>query len=187
MIKETTINKYIGKKYGKLTIVSFDKKPSRTEYFFNCKCECGAEKSVRLSNMQQKKTVSCGCYGKEINKTTHQGNTYRRKSFGENSLNTLIKRYKRDAKIRNIDYILTRTDFVSLTSADCFYCGAKPSTVMKVPNSYGDYTYNGIDRVDNNIGYTINNCVPSCKECNSKKNAITKEMIYKLYHKLFKP
>jgi len=30
--------------------------------------------------------------------------------------------------------------------------------------------YSGVDRVDNNQGYVLRNCVPCCKWCNLAKN-----------------
>ena len=41
--------------------------------------------------------------------------------------------------------------------------------VSKSKGAYGDYIYNGIDRVDSNIGYIFENCVPCCKLCNMAK------------------
>lgn len=33
----------------------------------------------------------------------------------------------------------------------------------------------GIDRVDNSVGYTIENCVPCCTSCNFMKGKMTKD------------
>jgi hypothetical protein len=33
--------------------------------------------------------------------------------------------------------------------------------------------YNGIDRIDSNLGYEINNCIPCCGTCNYMKNTMT--------------
>lgn len=33
--------------------------------------------------------------------------------------------------------------------------------------------YNGVDRKDNSIGYTIDNCVTACKLCNYAKKAMS--------------
>lgn len=52
-------------------------------------------------------------------------------------------------------------------------------------NGHGHYEYNGVDRLDNALGYTRENCVPACRPCNAAKNAISKAAIYKLYHRLF--
>jgi hypothetical protein len=41
----------------------------------------------------------------------------------------------------------------------------------KDPLPGGIYIYNGVDRVDNTKGYTIENCVPCSKEANAMKMA----------------
>ena len=51
----------------------------------------------------------------------------------------------------------------TLIYADCYYCGKFPNKV------------NGIDRVNNSVGYTYDNCVPCCKRCNYLKNKTTQE------------
>lgn len=57
--------------------------------------------------------------------------------------------------------------------ANCHYCGIEPSnTYMK---SYYNVNYNGIDRVDNSIGYEMNNVVACCKMCNIAKNNNTEQ------------
>ena len=49
--------------------------------------------------------------------------------------------------------------------------------------------YNGIDRVDNNRGYEIENVVPCCTSCNSAKMDLSKEdflcRIKRCYDNLF--
>ena len=40
---------------------------------------------------------------------------------------------------------------------------------------YGDFKYNGVDRVDNTIGYNNDNVVPCCKICNNSKATMTIE------------
>ena len=37
----------------------------------------------------------------------------------------------------------------------------------------GSYTYNGIDRLDNSLGYTLDNVVASCWDCNRAKQDLT--------------
>ena len=49
---------------------------------------------------------------------------------------------------------------------------------------------NGIDRIDNNIGYTNENSVPCCKTCNFAKNILSESQFYlwikKIYEHNFK-
>ena len=54
---------------------------------------------------------------------------------------------------------------------------------------YEELKSNGLDRVDNNKGYTIDNVVPCCKRCNYAKNNQTprefKEWVKKVYNKMY--
>lgn len=45
---------------------------------------------------------------------------------------------------------------------------------------------NGIDRVDNNKGYTLNNCVPCCKTCNQAKHRLSQEYFIEWVEKIYK-
>jgi len=54
---------------------------------------------------------------------------------------------------------LTENQHDMLINMKCFYC-----------NKYHkNKNYCGIDRIDNNKGYTLENCVPCCQDCNSMK------------------
>lgn len=185
MIQQRTIDKYINKRFGRLTVTSFSRQVGVKQYYFNVRCDCGTEKEARLSCLQQGTAKSCGCLGKERRAAANTGNTRSRKKFGESSFNTLLAGYRRHAMLRNIPFELTPDEFRELTSGDCFYCGTKPKFVKRLWKGYGEYPYNGVDRVDNDKGYSIDNCVPACRPCNSKKNGITRDMVYKLYHRLF--
>jgi len=95
---------------------------------------------------------------------------------GESGLNALLHQYKKGAKKRGLDFLLTKEQFRQLTSASCFYCGASPQdrhcvqqTKKRNVPGWGDYCYNGVDRTDNNKGYTIENCVTCCNICNRAK------------------
>jgi hypothetical protein len=185
MIRESTKQKYAGMRYGKLTILHITRAdPKNTHHYFAlCKCDCGVEKEMRLFAIQ--KYQACGCVGKENRKKANIGNTYTRHNFGDHSKKILINSYKRHAKDRNIGFELSNDEFFKITKQNCFYCGVEPKQVISPKGAYGDYIYNGVDRVDNDLPYTTKNCVAACRPCNSRKNGITKEMIFKIYHFLF--
>ncbi|AGE58963.1 hypothetical protein PBCVOR070422_071R [Paramecium bursaria Chlorella virus OR0704.2.2] len=67
------------------------------------------------------------------------------------------------AKQRQIDVDMTRDDIMKLTDMPCFYCGTE--TTDKVSR-------NGIDRMNNLIGYTLNNSVSCCWMCNNMKKCL---------------
>jgi hypothetical protein len=73
----------IGKKFGRLTVVSLNK-PKQLYYpngtkkglviSYKCICDCGKEKDVKRWGLLSKTTQSCGCLCKELKtkrKTTH--------------------------------------------------------------------------------------------------------------------
>jgi hypothetical protein len=80
--------------------------------------------------------------------------------------------YTKWAKDRNIEFSISREIFENIIKMKCFYCGVLP-----------DDEFNGIDRVDNNIGYIHNNCVSCCKMCNYlKANYIKDVFLCKIEH-----
>ena|SRR3990167_7754172 len=73
-----------------------------------------------------------------------------------------FRKYKQNAKERQLFFTLTEKDFQLMWQAPCFYC----KQFIK---------YIGIDRVDNSKGYIKENCVPCCSICNKMKLTMSKE------------
>lgn len=74
--------------------------------------------------------------------------------------------YRNGARSRDKEYSLTSVEFVSLVLQPCFYCGALPRTRQVGTRSF---EANGVDRVDNALGYVEGNVVPCCTVCNLMK------------------
>lgn len=53
----------VGEKFGKLTVVAFDKKQGNMSKWI-CKCDCGNTKSVRIDHLKNGEIKSCGCLAK---------------------------------------------------------------------------------------------------------------------------
>ena len=54
-----------GNKYGSLTVLYKTKdKNNRTAWM--CKCDCGNTKNARGSDLRSGRTMSCGCYSRDI-------------------------------------------------------------------------------------------------------------------------
>lgn len=107
-----------------------------------------------------------------------RGKSEKIKGNSKASFNLLYKRYSLDAKRRGLSFELTEEQFRSLTKRDCWYCGIKPiqAGYASSKSSCGDYyLYNGIDRIDNNKGYTLANSVPCCGMCNTMKRKLSVE------------
>ena len=59
--RQTTIDKMIGKRFGKLTIISCDEEKTNLQVYFNCLCDCGKTKSCNNSALKTGRIISCGC------------------------------------------------------------------------------------------------------------------------------
>lgn len=64
----------VGQKFGKLTVISYSHKTGKRLYF-NCKCECGNEITVRKDGLLSGHSKSCGC---TVKKWMHSGNLNKR-------------------------------------------------------------------------------------------------------------
>jgi hypothetical protein len=84
--------------------------------------------------------------------------------------NLLYPQYRNNAKRRGIVFKLNIEEFESLIPGLCFYCG---------DNS------NGIDRWESNKGYTKENCVPCCTDCNFLKNNVKPDIFINRIKKMY--
>lgn len=73
--------------------------------------------------------------------------------------------YTKYKKIVKRDIEITKDHYDTLRNNNCTYCGRSAINGHK----------NGIDRVNNNIGYTLENCVSCCGDCNFAKYMSTFE------------
>lgn len=64
----------------------------------------------------------------------------------------------------------------------CFYCNRTGVNLHRDKNREhtGVYAYNGLDRIDNNIGYIKSNVVPCCGPCNLMRRSHSSENFIKL-------
>ncbi len=74
-------------------------------------------------------------------------------------------------RYRKLSNELTLEDFSKLSGQPCGYCGAMPRA-QKVSGRYV-ILRNGIDRIDNELGYLYNNVVACCTICNYMKRKLT--------------
>ncbi len=156
-----------GQKFGRLIVKSLAGKNKNSRYKWNCQCECGKETVVFSTNLKRNRTKSCGCYSIEL---TEKRN--RKYSTEDSVYRVLLKNYKRSAKVRNLDFELDFSEFKKIGGQICFYCGVEPRIrdVNDVKNTT-PIPFNGIDRVDSTLGYTIGNSVGCCSDCNYMKNS----------------
>lgn len=109
-------------------------------------------------------------------------------------LNTLLYNvyihYISNARNRNIKWELDEENFKRLITQDCYYCGAKPKQTLTSTYKDNFEVINGIDRIDSNKSYNVDNCVSCCATCNMMKGTLSKNdflnQIYKIFNKCIK-
>lgn len=148
---------------------------------FSAICECGEHRTVRQYDIAFRKRLSCKkCGWKRI------GFSKLKEGSGLRSCWHLIKK---SAAKREIIFDLSVDQVGRITSQDCYYCGLKPSAKtnnVNTKNKINAYLHNGIDRLDSNKGYVIENCVPCCKYCNIAKSTMSVEMFLLFIERVFK-
>ena len=144
-----------------------DERDKAGSILHNYRCECGNTFQTRSYNVKVGRVKSCGCYKKQVAIATCKKMAY--KDPTQSSFNGLLRAYKNGAKKRGLVFDLDKSKFRKLTKQDCYYCGTEPTQEHCGADAKEPYVYNGVDRVDNNIGYTAKNSVPCCGICNKMK------------------
>ena len=164
----------VGYRVGRLEVIEqlprdeYDERDVRRTLFL-CKCDCGNTKIIDAGNLR-KATKSCGCLQKE--NARKQG---KRQRTTKGYLNNYWGEYRRTARNRKREFNLPFETFVDFVSSDCYYCGSPPELRLKKNITGIAVPVNGIDRVDANGGYVIENCVTCCETCNRMKLDHTEE------------
>lgn len=86
--------------------------------------------------------------------------------FG-NTKDVNYSHYRLAAFQRKKEFKINKEQFEAIISNNCYVCGKKNS----------ENHQNGIDRMDNNIGYLFENCAACCGECNVMKKAYPFEFV----------
>jgi hypothetical protein len=154
---------WTGQKIGLLTFVAPSGKTKDSRVIWEAKCDCGNTIHIEPKYVNSGNTTSCGCKRRTYTPMLSSARTI----------------WHRDYK--DIDFLT----FLSLSQQSCYWCGIAPHRVYNVYTSTkkskvrcyqsedqrlnGNFTYNGLDRLDSNLGHSTTNVVPCCSECNWMK------------------
>ena len=173
------IEEYVGKKIHSLTILDVIRNEKNVPTFV-AKCDCSKNVTPRVSHVVGKgaNTKSCGCYSTNLARKRAKNTPQNILPEGVSAFNSIYNQYKSGSKRRGYSFNLTKEEFKILIDRSCSYCGAPPSRERKTGG--GSYFYNGIDRLDNSIGYEKGNCITSCTRCNFFKGTMNSEEFLEL-------
>lgn len=76
--------------------------------------------------------------------------------------------YTRTANIKNLEFDFTIEEFNELVKEECYYCGI-----------IQEKGFNGVDRINPNLGYTKYNCKSCCIDCNMLKQSLPENIFLK--------
>lgn len=145
---------------------------------WKCQCDCGTLRVIRASEVVAQQSRSCGCLRSDRVRESLQ------KGKGHSGFNQVWLNYRASAKRRGHSWGLSKDEFREITQSPCHYCGARnvskctPNTRVAASREWASYSYNGIDRRDNGLGYERSNCLPCCDTCNRAKLVATEEEFY---------
>lgn len=185
----TNIVDRTGEVYGRLTFIrpTTKRRKGHGEIIWELKCECDTI-IYRIAHMVTNGNCqSCGCLKKD-------------------TLPFLTRKY--DAALSSAHVVHKRTYkdcpfdiFMELSQSNCHYCGVLPSKIFnaaQLPSAnynsdyqkqQGNFTYNGLDRIDNKKGHETENVVSCCFTCNRMKSDMAydefKAHIKQIYEHIF--
>lgn len=160
------------------------------------KCtKCGKEQEQAIPNIKKHKKETCFyCEHPYSEKAA-----FNRTRLSQMSIDERIYTYYKN-KIENDNnrpgakyktFELNLQEYSNLIHSDCYYCGAKP-TDDNIWNKSGKRKcdtetifINGVDRIDSDKGYTIDNCVPCCPTCNRIKSDLPQDVFYNQIKKIY--
>lgn len=135
------------------------------------KCEaCGNMFSFKFRNVHSKYCLDESCLRKRksiVNKKARQKRNARMESDPLLKCEHVYKSYKSRSPRRNLSFDLTLNTFIKHFNDPCYYCG-------------NDYDGISFDRVVNTKGYTEDNIVPCCHDCNRMKTTVSHDRFIKL-------
>jgi hypothetical protein len=143
-------------------------KNNNIEEIFCEHCECSSLTNIFSHSGHRNVNMSIYCKVCELIiekiictdcKKSYTKCTNKRSTGTYNNLVTRLLSYKRSAELRGHVWQLSDQEAYNMFIMNCEYCALEGIS--------------GIDRVNNNIGYILSNCVPCCKTCNIMKGQLT--------------
>ncbi len=154
-----------GQRFGRLVCVDYElrdvpdkKRSNKQRAYWHCVCDCGRSTIVTATNLRKGNTTSCGC-----SRVLPDDAVAKR---------AIAYKYRRSALQRGQEMDLDDDVLADLLQQPCHYCGAGPSNLLRGSGNK-PFPYNGLDRVDNGIGYLLDNVVPCCRQCNFAKGSMS--------------
>lgn len=158
-----------GQRFGRIVVTVRTGSRSDGRAVWGYQCDCGREGSAPGGSIRDGSTRSCGCLRADQNKTAEKRARIRLPDL-LGIKRRVVRGYLWGAKDRGLEFNLSFEEALGLLLLPCHYCGIASSMERE------GFRFNGIDRVNPEGGYSLDNCVPCCDICNrAKKNWTVQE------------
>lgn len=145
-------NDLTGQRFGRLTVIGVDDRKSRKTYFY-CRCDCGNVKSVRSDSLTAGAIRSCGCLKKEQDRKNLTANHKHKMSH---TRPYEIWQGMKGRCYNKHDARYHRYGGRGITVCDEWKNDFTAFYEWALANGYQDNLT--IDRIDNDKGYSPDNC-----------------------------
>jgi hypothetical protein len=161
--QRVNLEDFTGQKFGLLTAIQPTGLYRGSFQIWDFRCQCG--KIVRRVPADVRAVVARG----HIAACPDCRKPSRTLDTDETVIRRIYHQYQNGARRRHLEFSLTIDELKVLIAGNCYYCGAQPSRhYQRGPKSHS-LLVNGIDRMNNAIGYTTENVVSCCWRCNRAK------------------
>lgn len=159
-----------GLKLGRLTVMAMAGSDNSGARFWSCRCECGGTITTRGSSLRRGHVRSCGC----LRQAPSVGHDRKYPTSLDAARAFNFNQYRRNAKVRDVEWDLTFERFREISEGNCRYCGDPPQWRLPQRCRSGVFA-SGIDRVNNALGYVEGNVASCCTWCNRAKTDLGAE------------
>jgi len=171
----TRTKKLTGMRFGLLFVEDF------AGYFgkkfrhacWECLCDCGETRIVKGTRLTNGNIRMCAQCAKKAGAKKQSKSL--RLDGDIAAFNRLCGWYRANAKKRGLPFGLNPDELRNLFTSDCYFCGQPPNNRVYAKGGHSHFVYNGIDRLDNDGGYTPQNSIPCCSQCNFAKRDFSAE------------
>jgi hypothetical protein len=173
-----------GKIFTYWTVLKRSFLSNKKSWYWSCQCKCGVIRDVDASNLVFGRSKSCGCLQ---NDQIQQRGVGQRPPIrpGTHAQRHILNSYMSSCKKVAREFSLSPEEFYALIAENCYYCELPPSMHRKEKFNKPDLWYNGIDRVNPNEGYHLDNVVTSCKACNWAKQRMSLDQFYSWLERMY--